>query len=154
MQVKSAGFLIHCFGKYLICHSTSLDNSFSYTDQKWGIPKGVVENGDSLLGTAVRETFEETGLDLFELHDSGIVTIKDHLQFKYKTTKKSVHVFYANANEDITKYKLNCKSMVMPFNIPENDFFMWVNWETANLMVSKRQKELFSAENFQKIVDA
>lgn len=154
MQVKSAGFLIHSFGKYLICHATSLDNTFSYSDQKWGIPKGLVEKGDTLLGTAVRETLEETGLDLYELHDSGIVSINHHLQFKYKTTKKTVHVFYADAKEDITKYKLKCNSMVMPFNIPENDFFMWVNWETANMMVSKRQKELFSAENLQKIVDA
>lgn len=152
-MVKSAGFLIHNFGKYLICHATSLDGSFSRNDQKWGIPKGIVEKSDSLLGTAFRETLEEVGLDLFDLHDRRIVDIDNSLTFKYKTTKKTVHVFYANALVDITRMPLRCISKIMPHNLPENDAFLWVDWDTARSMVSKRQKELFSDDTLKKIVD-
>ena len=152
MSVTSAGFLIDCFGKYLICHSTCLDGSFSKHDQQWGVPKGIVENRDSLLATAVRETFEETGLDLFDLHDSGLVKINHEIKFKYKTTKKTVHVFYAKAKIDITLRPLKCISKIMPHNLPENDAFMWVDWNTAHYMVSKRQKSIFCSENLEKIV--
>lgn len=153
VKMKSAGFIIECNGKYLICHSTSLDGKFSFTDQKWGVPKGLVESGENLLGTAARETLEETNLDVFALHDEGSIEIHMDVKFYYKTSKKHVHIFLATAKTDITTLKLNCRSKIMPFNVPENDAFKWVEWDTAYDMVSKRQKELFSKENRKIILD-
>lgn len=151
--VKSAGFLIHCSGKYLLCHATSFDGSFSRTDGRWGVPKGIVEFGDSLLDTAFRETLEETGIDVRRMIDNGQMVIKPEYFFRYKTTKKSVYVFYANALTDLTKNTLRCVSKIDGKDLPENDAFCWVDWASAFEMVSKRQKELFSEENRLKLVD-
>lgn len=152
-QVKSSGFLIHSFGKYLLCHATQFNGSFSREDGNWGIPKGIVEYGDSLLDTAFRETTEETGLNLRMLADKRVVKVYENILFKYKTTKKSVFAYYVNCNEDLTKYPLKCISRIDGRDLPENDAFAWVDWETALNMVSKRQKELFSDENRQILVD-
>lgn len=146
----SAGFLIESAGKFLICHSSSLDGKLSYTDQMWGIPKGIVEKNESVLEAAMRETLEETGVDIHKLHSSGYVKIVEDF-FRYKTTKKKVYVSYANCALNITKEKRICRSMIMPFNIPENDFFVWVDWNVAKEMVSKNQKALFSDENFERL---
>lgn len=151
--VKSAGFLIHCFGKYLLCHATCFDGSFSRTDGRWGIPKGIVEFNDSLLETAFRETLEETSIDIRRYIERGEMSIKPEYFCRYKTTKKSVYVFYANALVDITRLNLKCVSRIDGKDLPENDAFCWVDWNTARDMVSKRQKELFADENLLKLVD-
>lgn len=146
----SAGFLIESNGKFLICHSSSLDGKLSYSDQMWGIPKGIVEKNEYPLDAAIRETLEETGIDIRKLQSSGSVKIIEDF-FKYKTTKKKVYVSYANCTLNITKEKRICRSMIMPFNIPENDFFLWVDWKVAREMVSKNQKSLFSDENLERL---
>ena|ERR1035437_711692 len=145
----SSGFLIESTGKFLICHASSLDGKFSYSDQMWSVPKGLVEHNETILEAAFRETFEETSLNIESIYDDGFAKIYENF-FKYKTSKKLVQVSYANVLIDITKRKLVCKSLVLPFNIPENDFFVWVDWITAKNMVSKRQKELFSDDNFER----
>lgn len=122
-------------------------------DGHWGIPKGIVEHEDSLLDTAMRETLEETGLNIKLLSKNNQVTIHSDVLFKYNTTKKTVYVFYINSNVDLTKQKLKCSSRIAGMDLRENDEFMWVDWETARNMVSKRQKALFCDENFKKIVD-
>ncbi|TLS38250.1 NUDIX hydrolase [Pseudalkalibacillus caeni] len=40
--------------------------------RRWGLPGGLMELGESLEETARRETFEETGLTLGELHLIGL----------------------------------------------------------------------------------
>lgn len=151
--VKSAGFLIHNSGKYLLCHATQFNGSFSRSDGHWGIPKGIVEDADSLLDTAFRESIEETGLNFRSLSDKGIVKIHSEILFRYKTTKKMVYAYYVDCLIDISKYSLKCTSRIDGTDLPENDAFLWVDWETAKSMVSKRQKELFSDENLKLLVD-
>lgn len=151
--VKSAGFLIHSFGKYLLCHATCMNGSFSRNDGNWGVPKGIVESGDTLLETAFRETIEETSLDIRALVATNNAVVYEDLLFRYRTTKKSVYVYYVESNVDLTTRQLKCVSRIDGSHLPENDAFMWVEWDTARDMVSKRQKELFSVDNLQKIID-
>lgn len=151
--VKSSGLLINCFGKYLLCHATQFNGSFSRNDGHWGIPKGIVEHGDSLLDTAFREVVEETGLNFRTFEDKGMAKIHRDVVFRYRTTKKVVYAYYVNCLVDITKYSLKCTSRIDGKDLPENDAFLWVDWETAREMVSKRQKDLFSEENKKVLVD-
>src|SRR4029450_2541875 len=60
-SVVSSGILVlDPERELLLCHATGTS--------RWDIPKGVGEPGESVRGTAVRETAEETGL-AFEADD-------------------------------------------------------------------------------------
>ena len=59
----------------------------------WGIPKGAPNADETLEATALRETLEETGLEVkAQLTDLGHVD--------YTRSKKRVHAFAARAAED------------------------------------------------------
>lgn len=55
----SAGLVIICNNKILLAHPTG--SSWKHT---YSIPKGHVEEGESLLDAAIRETHEEIGLKI------------------------------------------------------------------------------------------
>jgi 8-oxo-dGTP diphosphatase len=61
----------------------------------WSFPGGHVENGESVYDCAVRETKEETGLDVSNLNSCGILhwinreTDERYICFMYKTTDYS-----------------------------------------------------------------
>ena len=58
-KVIAAGvFLVREDGNILICHPTNHAPDF------WSIPKGLVDDGEELLAAAIRETFEETNINL------------------------------------------------------------------------------------------
>jgi ADP-ribose pyrophosphatase YjhB (NUDIX family) len=58
MKVYSAGIAIIYDNKILLAHPTGQN------DKMWGIPKGKVEEGESYLETAIRETEEEIGVQI------------------------------------------------------------------------------------------
>jgi len=58
-KLISAGFLIQSKDKYLLGHASGRGMT-----KGWGIPKGKQDKGETLLETAIRETFEETALPL------------------------------------------------------------------------------------------
>ncbi|HEY4244142.1 MAG TPA: NUDIX domain-containing protein [Kofleriaceae bacterium] len=60
----------------------------------WGIPKGAPEEAESLQATAVRETREETGV---EIEIEGDLADLGHVD--YTRSKKRVHAFAVRAPE-------------------------------------------------------
>lgn len=54
----------------------------------WEFPKGVIENGESLLSAAKRETEEETGLIINNIHPSFKYVVKYFLTKNYSTGEK------------------------------------------------------------------
>jgi len=56
----------------------------------WGIPKGAPNDNETLEATALRETLEETGLDV-----KAVLTDLGHVD--YTRSKKRVHAFAAQA---------------------------------------------------------
>ena len=72
---KACGTVIERNGKILVIHQ---QNGF------WGFPKGHIEAGETEAETAVRETFEETGLWV-ELNE------QKRFEFSYDIKDKNVH---------------------------------------------------------------
>ena len=58
----------------------------------WGIPKGLVEEGEDLETTARRETFEETGLTAGKLVSLSSID--------YQKSRKRVHCFAGEVPPD------------------------------------------------------
>jgi len=90
MKIKiSAGVAIFYNNKILLCHPTSLPwvNSFS-------IPKGGVDEDETLVEAAIRETSEEVGINIKE---SQISNIDDPIEVIYVNKKgetfKKAYVF-------------------------------------------------------------
>ena len=145
---KSCGFLIQCEDKFLLCHSTKPSGNINLSDGQWGIPKGGLEEGETEIQAALRETLEETGLDLSLFNYSN-----KPIQI-YSTKSKKYVIFYCNIPDNrIFDYKLVCESKIEDTNKPENDGFIWVNWNTANEIAIKNQKfNLFNNEVKNKIL--
>ncbi len=94
-KIRSAsGVLIKNNKKYLIIKP-------SYRNY-WEIPGGVVEHGESPLEAAIRETKEETNLDI-KIDSLGIVDFKSEEGFK----GDAIHfIFTGSIKEDSPKIKL------------------------------------------------
>lgn len=60
----------------------------------WGIPKGLPDDGESLVDAAVRETKEETGVQV----DVDKLTPLGHVE--YRKSRKRIHAFAAPAADD------------------------------------------------------
>lgn len=144
---KSCGFLIQCEDKFLLCHSTKPSGNINLSDGQWGIPKGGLEEGETELQAALRETIEETGLDLTEYgYDEEPLHI-------YSTRSKKYVIFYCNIKgNSVFLKKLKCTSLIEETNKPENDDFIWVDWNKAYEISIKNQKfNLFTKEVKEKI---
>lgn len=64
----------------------------------WSIPKGLPDEGETLTAAALRETFEETGVDLRASAESTPLTPLGSVQ--YTRSRKRIHAFAALAPSD------------------------------------------------------
>jgi len=152
----SAGILIKCYEKYLICHSTQKRNvTPEKYDGSWTISKGMVEKGELPIDAAWRELHEETNIDLNQFQNVINIPPKDKWKpiTTYKTGKKNVIVFLLNDKEGKimnSNIELKCTSLIdnvrTPhlIGLPEMDAFMWVTSEDARKMVFKTQQYMFT----------
>lgn len=60
----------------------------------WGIPKGVVEDGENIVDCALRELKEETGIVIESRDLSRYI-----FNFKYKNIKRQVFIFFAYVDD-------------------------------------------------------
>lgn len=144
---KSSGFLIQCRDKFLLCHSSTPNGSISLEDGQWGIPKGGCEDNETELEAAIRETLEETGIDVTKYE------YKKKPLLKYSTKSKKYIIFYVKINDDdILHETLKCSTTIDGSNRLENDDFVWVDWATAKNISIKNQKfNIFVDEVFKQI---
>lgn len=105
--------LIHSSGKY-------------NRNAKWGIPKGLPDEGENFEQAARRETFEETGVIAGELQSIGYI--------EYKKSRKRVHCFCGLAPSDAAPH---CASW-------EVDRAEFVSLERAKELMHEDQLEFFS----------
>ncbi|WP_088006965.1 NUDIX hydrolase [Indiicoccus explosivorum] len=64
LMTIGCGIIIEQDGRILLQHRKDKD--------VWGIPGGVMEPGETFIGTALRETMEETGLETDDLQLFGL----------------------------------------------------------------------------------
>lgn len=119
-------FILNKDKEVLICHPTN------HPWDVWSIPKGKVEKGEDLIVAAIRETFEETNVDLKNatlFHQLG--------KQVYNHKKKEIHPFLfletENPKIDLSVFKLKCNSNVPEDRggFPEMDAYEWADIETA-----------------------
>jgi 8-oxo-dGTP pyrophosphatase MutT (NUDIX family) len=115
--VTSCGvLLLNPERELLLCHATGAAH--------WDIPKGVGEPGETPRDTAVRETFEETGL---RLPPDGLVDLG---RMAYRPGK-DLHLFAA-WSERVDPNTLVCSSRFQDRRgrlVPEADAFEWTPFE-------------------------
>lgn len=122
MKTVSAGIIIlNKDNQILAC------KPFGKFDGRCDIPKGKIEDGELPYEAALRETFEETGLDLkdVELEEIGLLTYQP---------KKDLYLFKCIYEiEDLSV--LHCDSMFKLNDcfFPEVDGYEWLDLTVENL---------------------
>lgn len=134
--VAAAGvFFINREDKVLICHPTN------HAENAWSIPKGKVEKEEYCLDAAIRETFEETNIDLSNYIDEFIKLESQN----YKHKKKRLHPFVIFEKTCIglysTKFDIKCNSNVPEERggFPEMDDYRWVSIDEARNLLHPTQ---------------
>ena len=123
-RIVTCGIFIKYKDSLLIVHPTGTALT------QWSIPKGEIEIKETELECAIRETYEETNLNLQELfyHIKFIGTVD------YLKTHKTLHAFMLDLTHILHKYeqikdvvinnKFKCTSLT-PKGYPENNFIQF-----------------------------
>ena len=133
--IASGIFIIRKDNKLLIAHPTNHDPNF------WSIPKGKVEDNETFLEAALRETFEETNVKLntsdFEIHTLPSVNYshKKKIIYPFLFLEKKISKF------DWDKVDIKCNSNVPEDRggFPEMDKFKWVTLDEARELLHNTQ---------------
>lgn len=143
--IESAGILINSNNLYLLVHPTGAP-----TDQGWGIPKGIVDAGESFKAAAIRETREECGLDISENEIELLTKVKYRsMDENKKDVWKELTIFIHVSSSDLTGHSLFCSSFFNPepnnpnIKLPEINMFKWVTLTDGKRMVFKSLKPIF-----------
>lgn len=157
MTEYTAGiFIINNKNEILLTHATN--SAIKY----WGIPKGLVDSGETHLDAAIREVDEETGIKFLNPKK-----IKFLGNMKYKNNPKTLAAFYVFLEDldhsdlfiegkdgktvdkvgDIDPSLLYCRSMVEPKKegdkpFPEVDAFRWFPLDVASEILYQPQKAI------------
>ena len=106
-------------------------------DASWSIPKGIIEEGESVQKAALREFKEEIG-EAVENDLTELGTIK-------QSSQKTITVFAICKDIDVSKIKSNTFEMEWPpksgkmQEFPENDRAQWFPVEQAKKKIFKGQ---------------
>jgi len=132
-------FIIRKDKKLLVCHPTNHAADF------WSIPKGKTEEGETMIAAALRETFEETNLDLATTDAILSFKVHDLPPVNYGHRKKIIYPFvyvensYTRLNWDDLEIKCNSNVPEERGGFPEMDAYKWVTLEEARPLLHETQ---------------
>ena len=145
-KINAAGiFLVRTNGTVLICHPTNHKPDF------FSIPKGKIEDGESPAEAAIRETFEETNIDL-----AGCAMVALEM-VNYKSKKKALHPFIVFVHENPLLnwdcFDLKCNSFVPEDKggFPEMDGYKFASLDEARGLLHETQVKCL--DKIQNILD-
>lgn len=140
MAVETAGiFFFNKDYKLLVGHPTGHKANF------WSIPKGKLDKGETSFEAALRETWEETNVDLGEATSTYELEM---VKYKSKNKKLKSFVIFEDENRkiDSSTFELKCNSNVSDdakwnAGLPEMDAFKWITLDEAKDVLHQAQKE-------------
>ncbi|HYN60099.1 MAG TPA: NUDIX hydrolase [Rubrivivax sp.] len=126
----------------LLCHVTGQDH--------WDLPKGGLHADESPLQAALRETREETGLDL------AAEALLELGRFDYRP-KKDLHLF-ATLLPRIDVAQLRCESHFAQHDtgasLPEMDGYDWFGFERIGTLCTPKMTAVLTGRvNLQRVFD-
>jgi len=136
--IQTGGFfLISKELKLLVAHPTHHAEDF------WSIPKGKIDEGESIIDGALRELWEESNVDLRETINLFYHELNTKV-FNNKRKKLKAYVVFESENEiDFSKFQLQCNSNVEPEigGFPEMDDFHLIDLDDKNHKLHHTQVE-------------
>lgn len=150
MNTTHGIFVIDSLDKILIVHPT---NS---SPNHWSIPKGGGEEGETSIQSAIRETLEETNLDLNNYIDNCDFSLDYLGVYKYKHNKKQLSAWVIKINEPLseTLKDLKCTSYFehhkTGLETPENDIVKWETFDFCKRFLHETQAPLIKQLNIRK----
>jgi 8-oxo-dGTP pyrophosphatase MutT (NUDIX family) len=122
MEESNGIFIFDKTKQMLICRPTGIKGQTG-----WTIPKGKTEGSESHKDAALRETWEETGLDLKEFK-KDLVELPSK---RYKTRRKRLFGFVLTLNRKIDISELKCDCKITGKDRPEIDKYEMVDAQDA-----------------------
>jgi ADP-ribose pyrophosphatase YjhB (NUDIX family) len=128
--IESAGLLIIQNNKMLLAHPTKAPWYGTYT-----IPKGKVEEGESYIKAAIRETKEEVGLDINVDDIEKIINVIDYTDANDRIYKKVIY-FVARPKEKIVidKSKLDKQEVNWAGFVNKDDAMNRIFWRFEEML--------------------
>jgi 8-oxo-dGTP pyrophosphatase MutT (NUDIX family) len=130
-KTRAAGiFLVNKNKEVLICHPTN------HPQTLWSIPKGKIEPEEHPLHAAIRETYEETNVNL-----SSATSLIQLEEVTYRHKKKSLQPYLVleerNPSINFDSFELKCNSNVPEEQggFPEMDDYKWVSMSEAKVLL-------------------
>jgi 8-oxo-dGTP pyrophosphatase MutT (NUDIX family) len=150
MKHAAGIFLVRKDGKILIGHPSGHDKNF------YSIPKGKMDGDETPWQGAMRETYEETNIDLKPVELDKIYELK---MVKYKHGRKCIHpfvIFEAENNLDFNSFEIKCNAIIpedASWNAgkPEFDRFAWESIDSCKKLLHDTQVDCL--DTVQKLYD-
>jgi 8-oxo-dGTP pyrophosphatase MutT (NUDIX family) len=114
--------------KFLLCHATRSKANL------WSIPKGILDENETIEEAAFRELFEETGIMKDEMK---LMFMQSLPPVKYKKQNKVLESFLIVASIP-PEIELKCHSMVLGI-FPEIDRYTWATIEEMKELAHESQ---------------
>lgn len=140
MRITNGAYIVDSLGKILIAHPTN------HVWDVWSIPKGLFDEGETdSKEAAIRETLEETNLNLDLFENYITYEYLGEEKYSHKKKKLNAHLFYIDYPLSSMNLNLECKSMFTNEKTgevqPECDVTKWVDFEFAKLNLHYSQKK-------------
>lgn len=137
MRTTNGAYIVDRLGKLLVAHPTN------HSLQVWSIPKGLPEEGETSKEAAIRETLEETNINL-EDYKIDYYEYLGSENYSHKKKRLQGHLFFIDLPLSEMNLDLKCVSTFTcqdtGIELPENDVTKWETFEFAanNLHYTQR----------------